>query len=42
MVRVVTSSGYDIATAKESFTPAAPDWEPIKEALTAVVDGELR
>ncbi|SED97305.1 pyridoxal-phosphate dependent enzyme [Streptomyces sp. TLI_105] len=43
VVCVVTSSGYkDIATAKESFTPTAPDWEPIKEALTAAVDGEPR
>ncbi|MFF5761536.1 pyridoxal-phosphate dependent enzyme [Streptomyces tanashiensis] len=36
VVCVVTSSGYkDIATAKESFAPTAPDWEPIKETLTA-------
>ncbi|WP_052498899.1 threonine synthase [Streptomyces vietnamensis] len=36
VVCVVTSSGYkDIATAKETFEPTAPDWEPIKAALTA-------
>ncbi|MFF0560004.1 pyridoxal-phosphate dependent enzyme [Streptomyces sp. NPDC004266] len=35
VVCVVTSSGYkDIATAKESFAPTAPDWEPIRAALT--------
>ncbi|GGY44949.1 threonine synthase [Streptomyces tanashiensis] len=36
VVCVVTSSGYkDIATAKESFAPTAPDWEPIRATLTA-------
>lgn len=36
VVCVVTSSGYkDVSTARDTYEPTAPDWEPIRAALTA-------
>ncbi|MCX4986242.1 pyridoxal-phosphate dependent enzyme [Streptomyces sp. NBC_00572] len=40
VVCVVTSSGYkDIATARETYAPTAPEWASIKAALTSVGAG---
>ncbi|MFD3535479.1 pyridoxal-phosphate dependent enzyme [Streptomyces sp. NPDC058664] len=40
VVCVVTSSGYkDIATAKETYAPTAPDWPSIRTALATAGEG---